>query len=526
MKCSRNLWHVTLVAGLLCIVVAACPSSPRLNITPLGGTFGPAAGTTTFTVSNVGSGQMEWSVAVTQGQDWLSISSGQTGGNNGVVTVAFTANAAAESRTGAITITAPGAAGSPASVTVQQDGAWAPDQFTCDVQFAPDTVLVDKDHVDLLVDSDKENHVYTFDAAGVQSSGLDFAVGKPLFIYGVAARRISSVRTEGEHLVVETDYAPLTEVITEGTIAWDYGVEFTPERIQSVEVPGKGIIYTKDGTPIEFSLEIGEYTYEIKASLDKEVSAIEFTVTKGLAGAASAKFVSKGEIKRFRSKDNILIEGGKLRKFDHDVNGMRGELTLELVVAASGQDFINLELPATIMRIPFLVGGIPVELDIKAQFVINASVPADGSSRVTTKFTYDSNLRFSCDGVHVTAGGSLGSMSFGDDDTHETGASSFISANFGLGFPRVSLNILEESVVLWAQTACLIGGSYTVYPACQTADVEFLGAAGYNLGFFGLDLLSGSVKFFDEKKKLLRAGDCPEESKSEELLDTETFLLP
>jgi len=45
------------------------------------------------------------------------------------------------------------------------------------------------------------------------------------------------------------------------------------------------------------------------------------------------------------------------------------------------------------------------------------------------------------------------------------------------------------------------------------------------LGFFGLDLLSGNVNFFDEKKNLLRAGECPEDKKSEEILHMEAVLL-
>ncbi len=400
---------------------------------------------------------------------------------------------------------------------------WNEDSFTYDVEFDPETVVVDEGHAGLLTNADAENHVYTFDAAGVQAAGLDFTVGSPLFIYGVAARRISAVRTEGPNLIVETEYATLPEVIKNGTIAWDYGVEFTPDKIQSVEAPGKGLIYPKDGTPIEFSMKIGDYTYEIKATLDGMVTNVEFTVSKDLVGSAGAKLVAKGTVQRFRSKNTIEIEDSKLTHFGHEVNGMRGDMTLDLVVAASGQDFINLEFPVTIMRIPFLVGGIPVLVDIKIQFVINASVPADGSARVSTTFGYDSDLGFSCDGVKVTAGGTLGSLEFSNDGTHQTGASSAISANFGVGFPRVSLNILGESVVLWAQTAFLVGGSYTFYPACQTADAEFLGAAGYNLGFFGLDLLSGKKTFFDQKKKLLRSGQCGD-AKSEEILDLEAML--
>jgi len=403
-------------------------------------------------------------------------------------------------------------------------GPWEPDSSTFDVELAPDAVMVDEANLDLLVDSDQENHVYTLNAAEVQSRGLDLTAGNILILHGIAVRRIASVAQEGDNLVIETDYVPLNEVIPNGTIEWDYGVEFTPEKIKSVEIPGVGIIYPKQGTPIQFSFEMGEFTYDLQATLDTEVSTFDFTVTKDLGGSASARFKATGDIKRFRSRDRISFQGGQLQEFGHELNGMQGDVTLELVVAASGQDVVNLELPITIMKVPFVIGFIPVELNIKIQFVINASVPADGSAMVKTNFVYNSDLGFTYNGVDMSAGGRLGSITFGQE-TNQTGASSAIAANFGIGFPRVELSILLDSVVPWAQTAFLVGGTYTFFPACQTADALFLGAGGYDLGLFGLNLLSGRVTFFQEKKELLRAGDCPEESKTIEAYDAEAALL-
>ncbi len=387
---------------------------------------------------------------------------------------------------------------------------WDPDEFTFDVELASDTVVVDQDHLDLLVESDTENHIYTFEAAGVESSGLELAAGKNLVLHGITVRRITSVETVADNLVVQTEFVPLNEVITDGTIAWDYGVEFTSAKVAALEIPGQGIIPIKEGTPIDVTVTVDDLTYQIQATLDTETSTFTFTVTKELGAGLSARYVAQGQIRRFRSRNTIDFQGGQLQQFDHQLNGMEGDVTLELTVAGSGDDFVNLELPVTIMRIPFTVGFIPVELKIKIQFVINATVPVDGSSRVKANFKYDSDLGFNFDGVDVSAGGRLGSITFGDE-LHETGASSAIGVNFGMGFPRVELSILGDSVVPWAQTAFLIGGSFTVFPACQTADAQFLGAAGYDLGLFGMTLVSGSKTFFSEKRELLRSGNCPEE---------------
>ncbi len=94
---------------------------PALSIAPLIRDLTSAAGTTTFAVANTGSGTMNWTAAVTAGGTWLSISSGSSGTNAGVITAAVTANNGA-ARTGTIQVTAPGVAGSPLDLTVTQTG--------------------------------------------------------------------------------------------------------------------------------------------------------------------------------------------------------------------------------------------------------------------------------------------------------------------------------------------------------------------------------------------------------------------
>ncbi len=413
--------------------------------------------------------------------------------------------------------------GTPVNLTVSL-GPKA-DTVTYDVTYAPKTVVVDEAHLGLMTGSDPENHVYTFDAGGAAAAGLPLEVGRPLIIHGVAARRISAVTANGGSVTVETEYMTLNEAITDGTVAWDYGVEFTPEKIAAIEIPGQGRVVPKAATPVEFSFDIGAYHYEINCTLDNTVATYDFVITKGIVGTAQAKLEATGKIDRFRSKDSITFAGGEPQEFGHELDAMRGDLTVSLTVAASGNDAVNLEIPATIMYIPFMVGPVPVELKVKVQFVVNATVPLGASARVSSKFSYDSTLGFTFDGAGATAAASVGTVNFGDS-THETGAPSHIAANFGLGFPRVEVDIFKESIVPWAQTAFLVGGTYTFQPACQTADAMFIGAAGYELGLFGwVQLASGKITLFQEKKPLLRSGDCPADSKSEEAFQVEDALM-
>ena len=98
--------------------------SGNLVISPLSQTVTKDAGSTTFGISNTGTGTgtIPWRAAVTAGSDWLSISSGAEGTvegtHTGTITCAYTANTSTSSRTGTIRVTAYGDGTSTKDVTV------------------------------------------------------------------------------------------------------------------------------------------------------------------------------------------------------------------------------------------------------------------------------------------------------------------------------------------------------------------------------------------------------------------------
>ena len=83
----------------------------NLVISPLSRTVTTNAGSTTFSVSNTGTGIIPWKASVTAGADWLSISSRAEGTDIGTITCAYTANTSSSVRTGTIRVTAYGATG-------------------------------------------------------------------------------------------------------------------------------------------------------------------------------------------------------------------------------------------------------------------------------------------------------------------------------------------------------------------------------------------------------------------------------
>lgn len=400
-----------------------------------------------------------------------------------------------------------------ALIVVAPDPSWAEDTSTFDVEVADDVMVVEEEDLeDVIIQYNPEEHAYLLNTGTLNSMGYSFDVGDPIILAGIEIGRITLAEEDETGLYIETEQIPLNEVFPNADIEWDYGVEFTPDIVKSIEIPGVGEYPVKAGTPFNITFEQGEFKYELAVTLDVNKADFDFVVTKGIGAGVKGKFTAKGDITRFRNKNQIAIESGQLQSFNHQLNGLKGKSTLDLTVAASGSDAIDFKIPVPIMKIPFAVGYIPAVLSVGAQFVVNAVVPLDGSARVGTTFNFDSDLGFSFNGTTVEAGGRAGTVTFGDA-THQTGASSAISANFGIGYPRVSLDIAGGTLVPWAQTAFLVGGSYTFFPACQTADAQFIGSAGYNLGILGFELASGSKKLFEQKKELLRSGQC---SKSED----------
>ncbi|MCD6584320.1 MAG: DUF1566 domain-containing protein [Desulfobacteraceae bacterium] len=97
-----------------------CDGDTILSVSPISRNVPKEAGTTTFSVSNTGTGTMNWTAAVTSGNNWFAITSVASGSNSGTITCAFDANTSTSSRAGMIQVTADGATGSPVDVTVIQ----------------------------------------------------------------------------------------------------------------------------------------------------------------------------------------------------------------------------------------------------------------------------------------------------------------------------------------------------------------------------------------------------------------------
>jgi len=120
-----------------------------------------------------------------------------------------------------------------------------------------------------------------------------------------------------------------------------------------------------------------------------------------------------------------------------------------------------------------------------AVFVINNYVPFDGSAQLETHFTYTSDLGFQFDGTQISANGQIGNWNM-IKNKDAIGASGGIGVNFGLNFPKFSLDIMHKAIVPYVQAGVLTGGNYTFTPPCKEVSAAFVGSVGSDFSFFGL----------------------------------------
>ncbi|HOW24092.1 MAG TPA: carboxypeptidase regulatory-like domain-containing protein [Bacteroidales bacterium] len=113
-------------ASTVPITLTVISDIPVLSVTPVNQDVSFDTGMATFTVNNLAGGDMNYTATITSGNEWLSITEGETGLNFGIIKVTFMENTSLLSRTGTVTITAPGATGSPVNVTLTQSASPGP----------------------------------------------------------------------------------------------------------------------------------------------------------------------------------------------------------------------------------------------------------------------------------------------------------------------------------------------------------------------------------------------------------------
>lgn len=382
-----------------------------------------------------------------------------------------------------------------------------PNSTTFDVTWKPDVVYFDSTQVGALRRVDTASRTYYFDASNAKAASI--RQNSVLLVHGTALRRVTSAQKVGNEIEVHTDFAALTDAVSDGKIAWDRMMDFRNAQTPSITLPdGSHTALSKVAADtFNVTIGLGAYSVNVGMRIHETDAYVKCTVEKSVGKTGKVRYAFEGTIQQFRSKDSIAIVDGVVRRFDHKNTNLKGDLTLSLTAAGSGNDALKAELPMPFLTIPFLVGPIPFTATIRMQLVANAVVPLEGSSQVSARFKYDSEAGFTYNGTSVEANAKAGTFSI-DKNIAQTGAAGAIGINWGIGFPRLELGMFGESLVPYVQTACLIGGDFTFTPPCQQARAQFIGSCGYNLKILGVSVLSGSKTLWQQEKVLLKAGQC------------------
>jgi hypothetical protein len=380
-----------------------------------------------------------------------------------------------------------------------------------DVQWTENTVIFSESELNSIIEYDSTFENITFDAANEKSNELK--VGDVIFIYGKALKKVSSVSISGGHVYVETEYCTLNEAISDGVIHWDKELSYSSDLINNIEVISKHpYTQTKDSNKIEIKFPVGNgMNGKITLFLNSDKLDAECEISKNVGGA-EIKYAFGGFVEKIASTGDIKYQGKKLKSFKCENNGVKGEINVSLAATGSTSDLLGgIELPVVLLKMPFIVSGIPCTFNIKMLFVINTKMTTlDASAYIKSKFKFNSNTGITYDGTDVGVIANAGPISMDSNkDSIHVASSAAAGINFGFTFPRFELGIFGETILPYIHTAFLIGGSYTFgTKSCLKIDASYIGAVGYKFDFLGLLSFGGSKNLWQIDKNLKKSGDC------------------
>lgn len=404
---------------------------------------------------------------------------------------------------------------------------------TFDVDFQPDLERLELADRDALLLVNEATGEYIFDSALAQRAGLQFEAGSPLLIDGLALRVIESVSEEGDRTVVRTRQGTLEDAIRDGQIGWDYDVEFTTDIFENAIIStqkarySKGNLVVEPGVhklvpPSDITLEVdeanrevsisfteGDIEYDMDFQLNQNDLKVALNITKSYEGRQAARFSFVGDMQAPRSRLDARYAGGEVQTVDYDAEGVTGKLRFEVVAAGSGPEDLEFELPAPIFKYPILIGGvIPGTIEYGVGFHIKTNMPPEASAQVSNEFTFDTSMGFQLVDEGIMTQSTLGPLDLENGEADL--AANFTSAGAGLQveFPKVSMSILNSSVVAALALTFEVVGNISFGPVCQKVDLAFKGDASIDTSILGVIPISKVEENLFEREKPIYQDTC------------------
>jgi hypothetical protein len=420
-----------------------------------------------------------------------------------------------------------------------------------DVSYAEGSTVIDAATVDgsikSIEPSDDGSMTLTFDGSAEAVKGLK--PGQAAMFERIGPRTVTSVTTADGNVVVETADAPLSDVISDGTLAWKQhvgwadlplgqlvsGTEIAGLQLASVSVDGQPDLppaalmdrTAKKDMELKFTGDVKGF--EVEFELSPKSDRLEFELK---AKRMNISFIAKGNISNFDHEARMVFDHGE-GQLESQVKGLKGEAELTWAAFQTedptmDDDLTAFELPLK-LHLPFAVGPVPMTMTIKCNMrIVPAFKTTGGSSGGSFKVAYNSDQGFSSSGGSVNPAAKL------IDLQADLGATPTVTAGMGpsgfgagLEFPRLELSLghpwfpdgvttyydlglkQELDAILRPYVFLTLNqytnGMYTPgttltadIPPCQRASLQISAIAGYKLSVLGMAEISNNTILWEK----------------------------
>lgn len=365
--------------------------------------------------------------------------------------------------------------------------------------------------------SDLENYnpetgTYTFSGSADEVENLE--PGKVVLFETHSLRKIKSVKKEGGKIMVESEYAKLTDYYKEADISYSTPVTWDKAGVAAAKVKVGQPIATII-PPLLTSLEGEEEGLHVKIEREIRGWKIEFELTPEAGDKLKIKLTAtkervcsitaEGFISSFTSNAAIQINGGETQHFSYNNDGLEGEVELKFAAVGLGSEIAILEIPAEIERTILVQGIIPVTLRLKANLKIYPEVATGASSQASMKLTYNSNLGFSYDGSRMNTTGGVTNDNLDQTGDSNTATAGIAGMGVGVEFPRFEIGILGNTVVpyllLNTHASSYLSTGLLDNRPCHTATLKYAAHAGVTMSFFGIGSINNDYKIAEQEKR-------------------------
>ncbi len=382
------------------------------------------------------------------------------------------------------------------------------------IEYKSGTVVVEKTLEEVVVSVNESTHTYILKKSAFEQAPR---VGGVILVPGEIMHKVKTVRSTADYYEVVMEEAVLTDVIENGTIAFEIKPEWADAsslRIEGREVLTKGARLSVQ--PIEFNMNISGVDHKILIEPQMEGSSINsctfrFQMSKG----NSTAFEAIGPASLPKQKTHITIEHGKLKEFRSDNSGLDAEFKVRMATAGGNSGDHSLSLPKMaltfpIRTIPTPVGlvpnPIPMSIEVGVQFVSQMTLLDPMSSATAeSSVSYSGQGGFEYKGADVSSTGDLSRSDIRDGKFDSAaGIGMPVDLQFGIAFPRISFNIMSQEVA-FVHVGYTTGSRLKWGPLCKSGYSKIMVEGGYKLAALGQTIAEGK-KTFKEMEK--RAGDC------------------